>query len=234
MAKTCLIIDNENQQEAGSLDDIIREGEKKDIKVECYQFLLGSGEREDLLSKGKIDLDKVKAAFIKEFRGINFDLIAIDFDFDDETDGVDGIKFLRFLESEGIRRSTPKLLYSGILKDEIEISLEAYKEGKKNFKDVWKQIKTLVDIKVVDFVDRTEYEKSIASFLSKNDNSADVSIIKELSKHPELIFENTYPKFEGKTLEEIATIIQNDYSTGSKFNKEIIERAVSHMVELNS
>ena len=234
MAKTCLIIDNENQEESGSIDEIIREARKKNISVECHQFLLGNVGRDDLLTKGEIDLEKVIPAFKKEFRGINFDLIAIDWDFEDGDSGVNGIKFLRHLEHCGIRKSTPKLLYSGVLKAETETLFENYKKGRIKFSAAWQQIKTLIDVKVVDFVDRTEYEKAIVSFLDKNIISTDIAIINELGKYPELVFENTYPKFQGKTLEEIVSIIQTDYSTGSKFNKEIIERAVSHMVELNS
>lgn len=233
MAKTCLIIDNEDQKESGSFETLEQEAKKQGIALEVYQFLLGSSARPDLLTNNKIDMQKVIPIFKEEFKGLNFDIIAVDWDFEDGPDGINGIELIKQFQINRIKRSAPKILYSGILKDEVETICERYKKEEFNFDRVWKLIKPMIEIDIVNFVDRENYEKEIVSFLSKNTLNADNLIIKELNKHSDLVFENGYPQFEGQTLGKIAEIIANDYPQGVKFLKEIIELTIAHIVKLN-
>jgi hypothetical protein len=232
MEKYCLIVDNEDRKD--SIETLYREARRKNIKIICKQFNVGSSERDDLLTDERIDLKKVFAAFNDEFRGIVFDLIAFDWDLEDEY--IDGIELIRQFKAEGIRNSSPKLLYSGALKEEIAGYCDKFADKTKlinNFDWLWKKLQPLIKIDIIDFVKRDNYERRIVEFLSKKEVNSDILIAKELNNHGALKIKNVYEKYQGLTLSEISQIIENDPQRGVKFLKEFIEMGVAHIVELN-
>src|SRR5258708_25687405 len=111
MEKKCLIIDNEDQ--SAVLEKLKRDGEKKGFIIECDQFNVGSTFADELLTNGKIDIPKVIDCYKRRFKGQIFHLAAIDWDLND--DGVDGIELLRQFRSKKILKTTPILLYTGLL-----------------------------------------------------------------------------------------------------------------------
>lgn len=227
--KYCLLIDNEDQ--TTSIENIKREANLKRIEVECHQFNIGSPEREDLLTNNEIDLEKVKKKFNEEFKNIAFDIIAFDWDLDDSK--IDGIELIRQFNHLGIRKSSPKILYSGLLRERIQTYCDDYKKEKIDFNELWNKLNTLIKLNIVDFVKRDNYEKDIVNFLSKEEFNSDIFISKELQKFSHLSFQGLYEQFKGMTLGEIAEIIDTDKTRGINFKKEIIEMAISHMIELN-
>lgn len=231
MTKKCLIIDNEDQKESGSFEEFEAQAKSKRIKVECYQFLIGSSRRPDLLTKGQIDMTKVIPIFKNEFKGLTFDLILVDWDFDDEK--INGVDLIRHFQHEGIRKSTPKILYSGILREEIASLFEKYKEGEITFDKVWKQIRALIEINIVDFIDRTDYEKDSISFLKKNPPNSDMILISELRDNPDIFFNNDITKLNGKNFEEVAEIIENEPDLGTKFKRLLIEESIAYLSKLS-
>ena len=232
MIKTCLIIDNEDQNESGSIDELVKEAKKNGIAIECYQFLLGSSRRSDLLTKGKIDINKVIPIFKEEFRGVSFDLILIDWDFEDGEDGINGVELLRQFQHHKIRKTTPKMLFSGILKEEVESLCQEYKNGKITFDKVWKQIKVLIEIDIIDFVDRTNYEKEAVNYLKKNKPNTDMLLVKELRSNSDLVFEDDHQVLNGKSFDDIANIIENDPDLGNKFKRTLIEESIAYLSKI--
>lgn len=231
MTKKCLIIDNEDQKESGSFEEFQAQAKSKGIKVECHQFLIGNSSRPDLLTKGKIDMAKVIPIFKNEFSGITFDLILVDWGLEDEK--INGVDLIRHFQHEGIRKSTPKILFSGNLKEEIASLFEAYKKEEVNFNRVWKQIRALIEINIVDFIDRTEYEKDSVNFLKKNPPNSDMLIISELRNNPDLTFNDDITKLNGKNFEEVAEIIENEHDIGMKFKRLLIEESVAYLSKLS-
>jgi len=122
--RTCLLIDDEKQDE--NFPTIIDEGKKHQLDVECYQFNVGNQERRDLLENEEISLEKVVKVFKKEFKGIKFDLIAFDWNIGS---GIKGPTIIKYFNDNNIRRSVPKILYSGVLKEEIEKLCNSYRDG---------------------------------------------------------------------------------------------------------
>lgn len=229
MEKVCLLIDNVDQ--TSNIETIVREGKKKGLNIRCEQFNVGAPKRSDLLVEGRIQIDRVLDSFKKEFGGQTFDIMAFDWDLNDAL--INGVELIKQFEAAGLRKSTPKFLYSGELKDEIKTLFDKYKKEELSYQRAWGQIRTLVEIDIVDFKDREEYELAIVNYLSKSIPNLEHAIIRELRKNHTLIFNNTHPAFKGKQLEEIAQILENDSPQGIKFALEIIERAVAHMIELN-
>lgn len=230
MEKKCLLIDNEDQ--STSIETIEREARRNGLTVICKQFNVGSTQRDDLLSEGRIDMGKVKSIFTSEFSNEKFDLIAFDWQLDD--DDINGIELIRQFDHNGIRKNTPKLLYSGLLQQVIESILEDYKNGNIDTKYAWNQINTLIRINIIDYVDRSSYEKSIIDVLGKLGDPIEAILEKKLREYHNLTFRNTYPMFEGKTLSEIADIIEKDASQGNKFKNELIEQALAYLIHLNN
>jgi hypothetical protein len=230
MERVCLLIDNEDQ--TSSMEKIVREGNKQGLKINCLQFNVGGTERDDLLTDGKIDIQKVIDVFKTEFRRDKFHLIAFDWQLDDES--INGVELIRLFDSKEIRKNTKKLLYSGVLKEEIQSLLEKYAKKEVDFKYAWNQINTLIRINIIDFVDRSEYEKAIVDIISKTDDPIDSIFEKKLREYPDLVFQNTYPMFEGKKLSELADLIETDVPKGSKFKNELIEQVVAYLLQMNN
>ncbi|WP_128414760.1 hypothetical protein [Flavobacterium sp. Root186] len=228
--KTCLLIDNENQ--ISSIETIEREGKKIGTTIKCYQFNVGSTNNPEFLTDNKIDLKKVIAEFHKQYGGITFDLIAFDWSLDD--DEINGVELIKCFQDNKLRRSTPKLLYSGELKVEMEGLLNLYKDEKIEFKKAWNQIKTLVEIDIVDFKDRDEYEMAIVKYLHKNNPSLETVLVKELRNNSDLKFLGNFEKFENLTFAEIASIIENDPDRSIHFKKGLIEESIAFLVDLKN
>lgn len=231
MVRRCLIIDNEDQID--NFDTIIREGQQKNVKIECFQFNIGSPSRQDLLTDGKIDIEKVIPVIKSEFKGITFDIIAFDWDYED--DSIDGVELIRQFTHYKIFPKTPKMLYSGLLKEQVRGYVDTYADPNKNnnFQDLWNKLFPLISLEIVNFVERDAYEKSIAVFLSKKHSDLNKLIVDELTKYPDLKFEDVHPRFRGMQLSDIINLIENDTSLGELFFKEIVERCIANMIELN-
>jgi hypothetical protein len=70
--------------------------------------------------------------------------------------------------------------------------------------------------------------------MAKNHQTLELMIEEKLLEYPDLVFQNTYPLFEGKTLNEIAQEIRIGSVHGNKYMKELIEQAISNMVLVNT
>jgi len=230
MVRRCLIIDNEDQID--NFDTIIREGQQKNVKIECFQFNVGSPSRQDLLTDGKIDIEKVIPVIKSEFRGITFDIIAFDWDYED--DSIDGVELIRQFTHYKIFPKTPKMLYSGLLKEQVRGYVDTYSDSQtRNFTELWKKLFPLISLEIVCFVLRDAYEKEIASFLSNRHIDINKLVIDELNKYPDLKFEDPHPRFNGMLLSKIVELIETDSAVGDLFFKEIVERCIANMIELN-
>ena len=229
MKKYCLIIDNDNQ--SNEIETIERRGKVKVLDIECLQFNVGSPQRPDLLTDNRIDIDKVISVFQEEFKGITFDLLAFDWDYSDEN--IDGIELIRHFQHNKIRRSTPKLLYSGLLKDEINNLLAKFKNEEITDKQLLDKFNTLIKVDIKDFVDRTDYENTIVSLLEKSETPFELIFEGGLRKYPDLKFQNAYPKFKGKTFSQIADIIQKDPNVGTEFKLEMLDQMIAYTVQIN-
>jgi len=228
--KKCLLIDNENQ--VANMETIVREGKKIGVPIKCFQFNVGSTSNPEFLTDNKIDLNKVIEEFKKQYGGITFDLIAFDWSLDD--DNVNGVDLIRCFQDNKLRRSTPKFLYSGELKDEMESILNQYKDGNIEFKKAWNQIKTLIEIDIVDFKDRGEYEIAIVNYLNNNKPNLETILVKELRNNSDLKFHGNFVKFEGMTFGDIASIVENNPDRSVAFKKELIELSLALLADLKN
>ncbi|MBN8695869.1 MAG: hypothetical protein J0L87_05025 [Bacteroidetes bacterium] len=232
MEKICLLIDD-NRQDT-NVEKISRIGKAKRITIKTEQFNVGNPELTEVLTDGKIDIPKVIEYYKTNFKKFHFDLIAFDWDLNDEK--IDGIELIRQFRANNFLKKTHIVLYSGELPIKVQGYFEEYRKEPNTFKENWAKIKTLIDAPIYGFFDRTNYEEKIVEELFNTTKHIHIEhdLIKKLRENSQLVFNNVNPQFEGKTFGEVAHIIENDISFGHQFTSEFIEQAIALMFKLNS
>ena len=122
MDKLILVIDDNDQTNV--IEELVREADAQGINLTYRQFNVGSPNEPELLTAGKIDVDKVKAAYKERFKnhGLKFSMIVCDWDLSDPD--TDGAELLRRLDTECFNHKTPRILYSSLLREKLEELME--------------------------------------------------------------------------------------------------------------
>jgi hypothetical protein len=229
MEKRCLIIDNEEQ--VSSIETIERLGRAKGIKIICDEFNVGMLERDEFFTDRKIDINKVLEQYSQKHKSIAYHLAAFDWDLGDNE--INGVELIRKFQENKILINTPKILYSGLLKDEISTQLEKFRKDTRHKPALIAWINTLIKVDVRNFVDRTMYEQEIVTLLTKTDETLDLIIEEVLKKFPDMKFGNSFisKSFNGKTFLEIANALEKNDSIRNDFKKEIIEQVIAYLTE---
>lgn len=236
--RSCLIIDNEDQSD--EIEKLVRDAGFSGILLDCQQFNVGSTSNPEFLTGGLIDIKKVIEEFKRKFKNKYFDIVAFDWDLEDED--ITGVELIRHFTSSKILKFSPKIVYSGVI-DEVltkivEESLDIVKTRGGAQKPVLKQIgltkiKSLIKNGVLEYLDRGSRDAMILKFLKENLQSTELIISQVLRKHPEFKFENNFvnTKFNGKTFQELADVLENAELLGTEFKREIIQQVISYLTE---
>jgi hypothetical protein len=173
-----------------------------------------------------IDFTELKSVLSGEHCSVGYDVVACDFNFaNDPLNGYDVISWLiNDSKSKKLRiRKAKFICYSS---EEHKFSANF-----KNSKDLIKLIKTKIDA----FYKRDSMSNDLPALLLKKEETINLSNhFKELlEENSDLVFKNTYPKFENKTLGEIATEIEKDSYHGNEFQKFLVELTIAHLIDLN-
>lgn len=229
MEKRCIIIDNEEQN--SNVEEIQRLGRAKGLQITCEEFNVGMLEKEEFFTNRKIDIKKVIDLFNKSHKGVTYHLAAFDWDLGE--DEINGVELIRKFKENRILVNTPKILYSGLLKDKISDQLDKFKKDTLSKDVLINWINTLVRSGVKNYVDRTTYEQEVINQLSKTDETLDLIIEEELKKFPELKFHNGFSNkgFIGKSYFEIANALEKDDIIRNDFKKEIIQQVIAYLTE---
>ncbi|RZK26649.1 MAG: hypothetical protein EOO43_02190 [Flavobacterium sp.] len=202
MIKQLLIIDNDDQSEA--IDKINNLVKDKPFKINCVQFNVGLPDGNDVIGEnGHIDMKLVREKYEREFGARRFHLIAFDFQLHDGEGGVDGVTLIKSFNGLGKTRKASKILYSSELTEIVEEYLNDYKNTS-NYEKAWGKFKTLINLEIVDFCKREDYEAKIVSIIEKISEQEDDFILEQLRGHKDLSFSPAIEIYEGLSLEEIA------------------------------
>lgn len=235
--RTCLIIDNEDQTE--EIEKLVRDAENSGIHLDCHQFNVGNTGYSDILTEGLIDITKVVSEYRKKFQNQYFDIIAFDWDLEDEN--ITGVELIRKFTENKIAKLSPKLVYSGVLDDVIKKIIQENLELKNvagKFNPIIKdgaisKIKSLVRNRVFEYLDRGQRDPMILKFLKEDIQSTELIIVQTLNQFPNFRFNNKFvnEKFRGKTFQEIASYLDTDDLQGTEFKREIIEQVIAYLTE---
>jgi hypothetical protein len=154
-------------------------------------------------------------------------LIVCDYDLaDDKTNGFDIIRQLR----NKLNCKKKILMYSSNIDNVIDNIIK----GDKNvIKD---KIIDLVRANISAFCQREGHleEEIIKHLQEETVFSSDRHFESELHRYGKRKFKNTYDRFEGKTLKEIAEIISSQSHEGDRLKKELIEQVIAHMIAIEN
>ena len=224
--KRVLFIDDDNIDEnVESLKRKLRKGGK--TLLEKILFLGDDKYRvKDESGNSVLDLVKIQTALRSEHFTEQYDMVACDYFFaNDELDGYQILKWLKNVSSserQKIRKAI-FVLYSS--------------EGDKLAKDLnsIKDLSQLIKLKLYDFLKRDNLANDISNILLNENNSFNFSqsLLAELEKYPDFKFRSVYPKFIGKSLKDITNEIDKDSPNGIKFQENLIELTIAHLIELN-
>lgn len=234
--RSCLIIDNEDQTE--EIEQLVRDAGHQGIELDCRQFEVGNTAYTEVLSSGKIDIDKVEKEVKRRYRNLVFDIIAFDYELDDEE--INGVELLRNFNNRRLFKRTPKLVYSGVLdqvlRNIIEPNLGILKREDEPDRAIIKQeglvkIKSLIRYSVHEYLDRDDRDSIIIKFLKDDIQSTELIVTQALRLFPDFVFEQNFvnPKFNGMTYAQVADILDGDDTLGVEFKREIIHQVMAYL-----
>lgn len=173
-----------------------------------------------------LNFQAIKDELTEKYFNTRFNLVACDFNFLDKK--LNGFKLVKWLKNVSKSKRQPIRHAKFVL-----YSSEKGKALQETFSE--DEIGTLVRLKLEDFIDRTKVSEDVATILLNSGKEIDLTtkLIQEMEKYKTLKFRSVYPKFIGKTLEDIIHEIEQDSVHGIGFQENLIELAVSHMIELN-
>jgi hypothetical protein len=230
--RRCLIIDDEDQ--SSEMERLVSNGSKKGLEIQCQQFNAGAQKRSDLLDGKSLSKEKVHAAFKAECTG-RYDLIAFDYQLQDEG-GITGVDLVQLLGPE--KKTSIKVIYSGMLDSIVKDILNEYATSK-DYKKAKGNLITVFNAGISDFIERIGrtgigYEQVLLDRLVKNEFTTEKLLVKKLEEYGTFHFKSLYPSFKNKTLAEIAAEIdRSEDGHSANFQTELIEHAISNMIDLN-
>lgn len=230
MTKQLLIVDNEDQSDA--IDKINSIVKNKPFSINCLQFNVGLPDGNDVISAdGRIDMELVRKKYEKEFGFRRFHLIAFDFKLNDPN--VDGVTIIKQFNAIGKTRKAKKILYSSELSEIVQDYLDGFRVNI-DYEDTWSKFKTLINIEILDFCKKEDYEAKAVSLIEKISEQEDDFILEELRAHRELFFNNAIEVFQDLSFDQIADKIENHDSEAVKFKRKLIQLAIAQLAQLKN
>lgn len=231
MKKTCLIIDDENQERffTSQIQRVLN-NEGCDV---APLYIVAKDPK--LLDENQdIDIENLKNLIKEQIKGKSIDVIATDFNLSDEN--VNGLKVIEIIREMGLK--TPIVLYSGSRVNVIK-SIVASPDPKDSTKLILKEATPLIEnvrklmlYNISDFVERTGYDQAVIRILREKDLSTRQILLNKLREYPEMKFMSCYPVFTEKTLGEIADQIEKSTPQGEGFQSELIEQTVAYLIDI--
>ena len=233
MDKLILVIDDNDQK--NNIEEMVREADKKGINLMYRQMNVGSPKKPEFLTDGRIDVNKVKAEYKKQFRanGLEFNMIVCDWDLSDEE--IDGAELLRKLGNECFDPKTPRILYSSLLYEKLEEQLNRYDKENDATKDpVIKYIAGLIKANYLAFVIREDLKETVMAHLMDSEN-LDFLLKDILNRYPDEIMAVGHGhKLEGMRFAEVAELIRLNKEVSYDFKRDIIQEVTKYLTEKQS
>lgn len=225
MKRNCLFIDDNPDQVNSVLDELTEViGPRHNMEIKCE--LLGLGLGSAFVDDNRvIDLELVEKE-IKEklMRQMTFDLVVCDFDLEaNDVNGLDVAMLIRECDKNCVI-----VLYSGNVE-----KIANYIANISDQSEQVRRIKKLVHCKISEFIDRsTDFESNLIHTLKKK-IPFEVRLVKKLEELEGLKLVTGYTPFEGKNFKDISHEVKNQSYHGKLFQEELIDRAISQLVDLN-
>lgn len=177
-----------------------------------------------------LDVDKLEEIIKSSIQNKHIDIALTDFDL--ECNCLNGLDVVRM-----VHKYRPKVnffIYSGNWNKVIESVVGAeYKNAL--IEQLVGGINKLIHDKIIDCVDRIDYKQDLINYLKEdNKESLEHRLCILLRSNGEMIFNSCFPKFKGKTFNEIADIIENGSDACSdEWIEAILSQTIAYLAEVN-
>lgn len=226
MKKCILIIDDKSQT-------AVINGIKAQFGQEFdFDFIPIRTSAAELKKENSEDLDetKLKEEIRQRIFSKHIDVALTDFDL--ECDEFTGLNVVHM-----IREMRPKLnffIYSGNWNKVI-----TYVVGKEHknatIEELVEGINKLIEAQIINCIDRTDYRDELIKYLRTEQNDfLKQSLMQLLRSNENVVFQSCYPEFKGKTLGEIADIIEKNSDSRSKeWIEMILSQTIAYLTTVN-
>lgn len=223
MKKRVLIIDD--QDLSHEIDSLKRQFRRKGLNVEFFQFNVGSPVLTEVLTSNKIDIEKVKTVFQRDYGLKKPHLICFDYDLGpEEITGVDILAQIKPLTDR-----TQFLFYSSKIKDIVFKILKRFQEGGLPFEKARMLLISLIGARVEEFVDKGgNLGDAIGRVLAQDKETLDDIFEEKMSEYPN--FKMEY--FDGLELSSLAQLLNKSDGKAIKFKHELVEHLVAYLIRL--
>lgn len=228
MKKTKCILLFDDKDQTKTLDNIKlttkQEFDLDFIFIRTSSANLKKDDSEDL------DTEKLKAKIVSETRGKVIDIALTDFDL--ECDYLNGLDVIRMVHE--YHKNVNFFIYSGNWNKVIRSVIgEDYQQASQE--QLVKGINALIHDKIVNCVDRTDYQEDLLKYLRHDsEDSMEHRLCALLRANGDMVFNSCYPEFKGKTFLEIAEMIDNQSDARSdEWIEAILTQTIAYLTEVN-
>ena len=225
MKRHCLFIDDDIE-EFESVIQLLPSIAKKSQGIDVTYELLDPSEKKYRDNKNNIDLNKLEEDFVERIKKSRYDLIACDYNLSDEMCfGTDIIKSYRQRDRKFIA-----IIYSANLKEIVRQIIKSY--DPLNMDVTLNKINGLVTSQIYRFFSKTnQLMNDLAPILYETPIEKHIEQV--LIKYQDLELTHGFASLIGVPFAEIAGLVRSDSDQGKKFVEEVIERGITHLIELN-
>lgn len=224
---TVLIIDDVDQLK---IIDALKKQLKRKCEFEAISIRTTDVElRED--GSDHLDVRKLKER-IKDLissKHINWALT----DFNLSEDDIDGINVVEILTE--LRKNLKIIMYSGNRNAVVKRVLGKVKLQEATEEEIVEAVRKLMEYQIIDYVKRDEYKDKLIGLINRDDEpTVHDYFLEQLRQHSEMEFKSCYAPLKGKTLGEIADMIekQSDKRVDS-WTQELVEQTIAYLVKIN-
>ena len=177
-----------------------------------------------------LDIDKLKVEIEGKIKNKHIDIALTDFDL--ECNYLTGLDVVHMVHE--IRDNVNFFIYSGnwnkVIKSVVgddypKVSIEKLVGG----------INQLIQAKIINCVDRTDYQGILIEYLKKNKgDSIEHRLSTLLRAHGEMNFESCFPEFKGMAFNEIADMIENHSDARTdEWIEAVLTQTIAYLVKVN-
>ena len=154
-------------------------------------------------------------------------------DFNLSEDDIDGIDVVEILTE--LRKNLKIIMYSGNRNAVVKRVLGKVKLQEATEEEIVEAVRKLMEYQIIDYVKRDEYKDKLIGLINRDDElTVHDYFLEQLRQHSEMEFKSCYAPLKGKTLGEIADMIekQSDKRVDS-WTQELVEQTIAYLVKIN-
>ncbi|MBQ6962264.1 MAG: hypothetical protein IJP79_00950 [Paludibacteraceae bacterium] len=224
--KCILVIDDKSQSTViKGIESMLT----KDFDLDFIPIRTGAAELKKNDSED-LDVDKLKTEIETKIKDKHIHIALSDFDLEcPYFTGLDAVHMVH-----EIRENVNFFIYSGNWNKVIE-SVVGKDYQNASIEELVNGVNKLIKAQIINCIDRIDYQETLIEYLKKNKgNTIEHRLAILLRAHGDLKFESGFPKFKGKTFNEIADMIVNHSDARTdEWIDTLLTQTIAYLVKVN-